>query len=47
MISKEAGVDVSLKVWEGLWHVFHFFAPTLPEANQAFEEINEFLDERV
>jgi epsilon-lactone hydrolase len=36
-----AGVEVTLKVWEGLWHVFQTFA-WVPEAREAIEEIGEF-----
>jgi acetyl esterase/lipase len=39
----QAGVDVELEVWDQLWHVWHLFAPTLPEANQALERIGTFV----
>src|SRR6185369_12750524 len=25
--ARAAGVDVALDVWEGMWHVWHYFAP--------------------
>ncbi len=41
--AKSAGVDVTLKVWEGLWHVWHTAGDFLPESRAAFEEIGEFV----
>jgi monoterpene epsilon-lactone hydrolase len=38
-----SGVDVSLHLWEGLWHVFEFY-PQIPEAGQSLREIANFLD---
>jgi len=38
-------VDVTLKVWPGLCHVFHSNEPALPEGLQAFREIGEFIQE--
>jgi epsilon-lactone hydrolase len=40
----EAGVRVELEVWEAMWHVWHLFSPTLPEANRAFEQMGAFID---
>lgn len=37
-----AGVDVQLKIWPHLWHVFQMFVPYLPEAREAVEEMGEF-----
>ncbi len=37
-----AGVDVTLHLWEGMWHVFEFY-PDLPEARQSLAEITAFL----
>jgi monoterpene epsilon-lactone hydrolase len=39
--AREAGVDVTLDVWEGMWHVWQD-NPTVPEAAQASQEISEF-----
>ncbi|MEM7294052.1 MAG: alpha/beta hydrolase, partial [Pseudomonadota bacterium] len=33
-----AGVEVTLRVWEDLWHVFEFY-PELPEAQASINEI--------
>ncbi len=41
--AKSAGVDVTLKVWEGMWHVWHTAGNFLPESRAAFEEIGEFV----
>lgn len=38
-----AGVRVELKIWPGMWHVFHAFAPHLPEANTAIAEIGAWI----
>lgn len=45
--AKEAGVDVLLEKGEGLFHVWHAFAPMLPEAQQAIDRIGEYLRERI
>ena len=41
--AKAAGVDVTLAVWPGMWHVWHLFAPSLPEARQAVDDIAAFV----
>jgi acetyl esterase/lipase len=45
--ARAAGVDVRLVVWPRMWHVWHFFAPRLPEARQALEAIGGFVRERL
>lgn len=45
--AKEAGVDVLIEKGEGLFHVWHAFAPMLPEAQQAIDRIGEYLRERI
>ena len=42
-----AGVDCELQVWDRQVHVFQAAAGFLPEADQALEEIAEFVDEVV
>jgi acetyl esterase/lipase len=32
-------VDVQMKIWPGMWHVFPFFAPFVPEASQSIAEM--------
>ncbi len=41
--AKSAGVDVSLKVWGGLWHVWQVVGDAIPESKMAFEEIGQFV----
>ncbi len=41
-IAKAAGVDVTLKVWPGLPHVFQLFAPFVPEGRQSLRELGMF-----
>ena len=41
--ARSAGVDVQLVIWPGMWHVFHIFAPIVPEANQAIEQAGMFI----
>ena len=44
--AREAGVDVTLDVWDDMIHVFQAFAPILPEGQQAIEKIGEYLRAR-
>jgi acetyl esterase/lipase len=37
----KAGVEVTLRVWDGMWHVFHGF--DVPEARAAVREIGLFM----
>ncbi|MBN1207812.1 MAG: alpha/beta hydrolase [Myxococcaceae bacterium] len=41
--AKGAGVEVELEIWPELWHVWHLFAPVLPDANAAFDRIGAFV----
>jgi acetyl esterase/lipase len=41
-----AGVDVSLEVWDEMIHVWHAFAPLLPEADRAIAGIGDYLRAR-
>ena len=43
---REAGGDVTLQVFDGLWHDFQTHAGILEEADQAMEKIAAFLDTR-
>jgi acetyl esterase/lipase len=45
--ARDAGVDVTLAVWPGMWHVWHLMAPMLPEARQAIAAIAAFIRERL
>lgn len=44
--ARDAGVDVTLEVWDEMIHVFHAFAPILPEGQEAIDKIGEFLRTR-
>ncbi|MEH7303312.1 alpha/beta hydrolase [Neobacillus drentensis] len=39
--ARAAGVEVSFKIWDDMWHVFQTFA--IPEGQQAIDEIGEFV----
>ena len=41
--ARDAGVDVTLQVFEGLWHEVQLHAGLLREADQAIEQIAQFL----
>ena len=41
--ASDCGVDVALEVWPEMIHVWHTFAPILPEARQAIEEMVRFI----
>ncbi len=41
--ARMAGSPVTLQVWGGLLHVWHIFVAHVPEAQQAFAEIEQFL----
>jgi monoterpene epsilon-lactone hydrolase len=45
--AREAGVAVELEVWPELWHVFHLFAPALPDAAAALAKIGAFVRGRL
>ena len=41
--AEKAGVQVRLEVYPRMWHVWHLYYATLPQASQAVEEIAQFL----
>ena len=41
--AKKAGVKVELEVWPEMPHVWHLFAPILPEGQQAIEKIGKYV----
>jgi acetyl esterase/lipase len=41
--TKQAGVQVTVHIWPGMWHFWHLFVPGLPEAHQAMIEIRDFI----
>jgi acetyl esterase/lipase len=44
--AKAAGVQVELKIWNGMWHVWHALGELIPESKMAFEEIDQFVRAR-
>ena len=45
--ARAAGVNVTLEIWPNMWHVWHYCAPELPEANQAIEHIARFIHSHI
>jgi len=45
--AQAAGVDVSLEVWEGMQHEWHFAANILPEGRQAIDRIGQFIRNQI
>lgn len=45
--ARAAGVDVTIEVWDGMWHVFHQSASHVPEARAAVEKAGGFMRERM
>ncbi len=43
--ARSEGSVVELHIWPGMVHVWHIFGDMLPEAEEAFEDIREFLAE--
>jgi len=41
--AEEAGVPTTLEVWPGMWHYWHMFVRTLPEARDALGSVGDFL----
>ncbi|MBM7652908.1 alpha/beta hydrolase [Neobacillus cucumis] len=41
--AKDANVNVSIKVWDGMWHVWQISGDLLPEAKKATREIGQFI----
>lgn len=45
--AEKEGVDVTLKIWKELWHVFHVAADIVPEAKDALKEICRFINKNL
>lgn len=41
--AKKAGVDITLEVWDDMWHGFQGFAAMVPEAKQALNNVSKFV----
>ena len=46
-VAQKAGVDVTLKIWEDMVHVWQAFASILPEGQQSIEESGAFIREKL
>lgn len=44
--AKAAGVQVELRIWDGMWHVWHALGELIPESKMAFKEIGQFVSAR-
>jgi acetyl esterase/lipase len=44
--AKQAGVDVTLQIWDEMPHVWHLAAPILAEGQEAIDKIGEFILQR-
>jgi acetyl esterase/lipase len=45
--AKAAGVDVTLEVWDAMWHVWQAWAAVLPEGQQAIERIGAYIRQQL
>jgi len=45
--ARAAGVDVTLRVWEGMWHVFQSLAARVPEARRSVDEVGAWVQSRL
>ncbi|MTI81584.1 MAG: alpha/beta hydrolase [Firmicutes bacterium] len=43
----KAGINIELKVWTKMWHIFHMQASIVPEAQKAMNEIYTYINERL
>jgi len=41
--ARQAGVDATLEVWDGMWHEWQAFAGYVPEAQQAIDRVGAFI----
>ena len=44
--AQAAGADVTLESWNDMIHVWHIFAPLLPEGQQAVERVGDYVRQR-
>jgi len=45
--AQAAGTDLTLEIWPKMWHAWHYWAPELPEANQAIDHIARFVHKHI
>lgn len=41
--ASQAGVDVTLEIWDGMWHVWHMLVGCMPESRRAIDKIGVFI----
>lgn len=41
--ANKSGVEVELKVWEKMWHIFHMQANLVPESQRAMNELYDYV----
>jgi monoterpene epsilon-lactone hydrolase len=46
-VAEKAGVDITLKIWDDMVHVWQVFASILPEGQQSIEELGAFIREKL
>src|SRR5690606_4869209 len=44
--AQEAGVEAEIEIWPEMWHVWHQWAPDLPEAEDAIAKAGAFVKAR-
>jgi monoterpene epsilon-lactone hydrolase len=45
--ARQAGVDTTLEVWDGMWHVWQAYASYVPEAQQAIDRVGAFINQHL
>ncbi len=45
--ARQAGVDTTLEIWDGMWHVWQAYADYVPEAQQAIERVGAFISQHL
>jgi len=45
--SKAAGVNVTLEIWDNMWHAFQGFSMIVPESRQAIRSLNQFIQKQL
>jgi acetyl esterase/lipase len=41
--ASRTGVDVSLEIWDGMWHVWHMLVGRMPESRRAIDKLGAFV----
>lgn len=44
---KGTGIDIRLELWDGLWHVWHYYGAHTPEAQEAIKNLGKFVKDRL